>query len=152
MNPIEVAMRWLHIMGAIVAAGGTIFALAALSPALRGLADDVRADIHERVRRRFAMLLGMSILALLVSGFYNYITVEMPQHKGQGQYHALMGGKILLALAVFFVGSALTGRAKAFEKLRQRRTAWLGLNALLVAIIVAFGAVLGKMPVVVPAG
>lgn len=148
MNALEIIMRWLHLMGAIAAAGGAIFALVALVPALRSLPDDIRADVHEKVRKRFAMLLGISILALLVSGFYNYIVVKAPLHKDQGLYHGLMGGKMLLAFAVFFIGSALTGRAKAFEKLRQNRSMWLLVNVLLVAVIVALGAVLGRLPAV----
>lgn len=148
MSSLDVTMRVLHILGAITAAGGTIFALVAVIPALKPLPDDIRAEVHERVRKRFAMLLGISIALLLGSGFYNYVKVKMGEHQGQSLYNGLMGLKILLALVVFFIGSALTGRAKAFEKLRQNRPKWMLINILLIVVILAIAAVLGKLPVV----
>src|SRR5262249_3406376 len=73
---------------------------------------------------------------LLLTGFYNYLVVTMPNHKGDSLYHMLIGIKILLALAVFFLASVLVGRAPAFEKLRQHRKTWLGVVILLAALIV----------------
>ena len=43
---------------------------------------------------------------------------------------------MLLALAVFFIASALVGRSATFEKLRQNRAKWMGLIVLLSALIV----------------
>ncbi|HWL92055.1 MAG TPA: hypothetical protein VNT79_00850, partial [Phycisphaerae bacterium] len=63
-DPIEIVMRWLHVMSAIAAAGGTIFALVALLPALKELPDDLKKQVHERVRPRFAKLVMISIAAL----------------------------------------------------------------------------------------
>jgi len=145
-DPIEIVMRWLHVMSAIAAAGGTIFALVALLPALKELPDDLKKQVHERVRPRFAKLVMISIAALLISGFYNYIFVKVPVHAGQGLYHGLMGVKILFAMAVFFIASALVGRAPAFEGLRQKRAKWMTLNVVMAAVIVAIGAVLSKIP------
>ena len=145
ISPIAILMRWLHITGAIVAAGGSIFALFAVAPALTGLEDGVRKELHENIRRRFARLFMAAVAALLVSGFYNYVTAEIPKHQGQGLYHGLMGGKIILAFGVFFLGSALLGRAKALEGIRRRRKRWMMLNVFLVLVIVALAAVLGKM-------
>lgn len=147
MNALDIVMRWVHLMSAVTAAGGTFFALFVLIPAMRMLSDDERARLHEVLRPRFARLVMISIAALLLSGLYNYIVVKMPQHGGQGLYHGLMGAKILLAMAVFFVASALLGRAKAFEAMRQRRAKWLAVNAVMVTLVIAIGAVLGKMPV-----
>ncbi len=146
MNIVDLIMRWLHITGAIVAAGGSIFALFALMPAMQSLPDEFRTDLHERIRRRFVMLFMASVVALLVSGFYNYLRNEVPAHEGHGLYHGLMGLKILLAFAVFFVGSALTGRAPAFAGIRQNRKRWLSVNILMVLVIVALAAVLRGMP------
>ena len=54
------------------------------------------------------------ILLFIVSGFYNFARA-IPGHKGDGLYHALLGTKILLALILFAISSALVGRSKAFE-------------------------------------
>ncbi|MCG8405517.1 MAG: hypothetical protein MI923_10005 [Phycisphaerales bacterium] len=146
INVLSVLMRWLHISGAVVAVGGSVFALIALLPAMRGLSDEIRSDLHEAIRKRFAMLFMISVTALLVSGFYNYLLNEIPQHKGDGLYHGLMGAKILLAFVVFFLGSALVGRAAAFEGIRRRRKRWMTVNILLALIIIALAALLRAMP------
>ncbi len=147
INYLDVLMRWLHIMASIVAGGGVTFALFALLPSFAVVPQEARPALHGEVRRRFARLLMISIAALLVSGFYNYIRLKMPEHKGQSAYHALMGVKILLAFVVFFIGSALTGRSAAFEKMRARPAKWMGLNVFLIAIIVALAGILRAMPV-----
>ena len=146
INVLSVLMRWLHISGAVVAVGGSVFALIALLPAMRGLSDEIRSDLHEAIRKRFAMLFMISVTALLVSGFYNYLLNEIPQHKGDGLDHSLMGAKILLAFVVFFLGSALVGRAAAFEGIRRRRKRWMTVNILLALIIIALAALLRAMP------
>ena len=48
-----------------------------------------------------------------------------------------MGMKILLAMAVFFLASALSGRSKALEGIRRNAALWLVINILLAAVIVA---------------
>ncbi|MBX3395004.1 MAG: hypothetical protein KF841_06515 [Phycisphaerae bacterium] len=145
MNLLDHFMRWLHVMGAIVAGGAAIFALAALLPALKLVSDDMRATFHEAIRPKFAKLISAGIGALIISGVYNYVFVKMPLHKGQGLYHGLMGCKILLALAVFFIASALTGKARAFDGMRQKRAVWLTANVSMIAIIVAIGGILKDM-------
>ncbi len=146
LDLLDLLMRWLHITGAIVAGGGSIFALFALLPAMLSLQDEVRSDLHERIRRRFVVMFMASVVALLVSGFYNYLRNEIPSHQGQGLYHGLMGLKILLAFAVFFLGSALTGRAPAFAGIRAKRKRWLGVNIFLVLVIVALAGILRSIP------
>lgn len=148
MQTLDMAMRWLHIMAAMTAAGASVFALVVLVPAMRQWPEDVRSRVHDSLRPRFAKLMFSAIGALLLSGLYNYILVKTPLHKGQGLYHGLMGVKILLALAVFFVASALVGQAPAFEVLRRKRPMWLAINVMLVAVIVAIGAVLSRVPYV----
>ena len=86
--------------------------------------------------RKFVM---GGILVLLVSGFYNYIKIAIPVHKGDGLYHGLMGTKILLAFGAFFLASILAGRSPKFEGLRENSSKWLGILILITAIIVAIG-------------
>ena len=144
---LELAMRWLHIFGAITAVGASIFALVVIVPAMAKLPDETRKAFHEAARPKFAMIVGMAIMALLVSGFYNYLVVMRPQHVGQPKYDMLMGIKILLALVVFFIASALTGRSPAFQKLRDKRKLWLTINVILAAAIVLIAGYLRTMPI-----
>lgn len=146
ISVLGVVMRWLHISGAIVAVGSSIVTLVALLPSMQGLPDETRSSLHESIRKRLAMLFMIGITALLVSGFYNYLLNEIPQHRGDGPYHGLMGVKILMAFVVFFFGSALVGRSAAFEGIRRKRRRWLTVNIVLALIIVAIAAVLRAMP------
>lgn len=145
VNGLAAVMRFLHMAGAIVAAGGSVFATFVVLPSLRGLADDARQAAFEEVRRRFARLFAVGVGALIVSGLYRFITVEMADHQGQAVYHALFGIKVLLVLAVVAIGLGLLGRGKFLAGLRDRRRKWMQVNLLLVALIVGVSVVLGAM-------
>jgi hypothetical protein len=73
---------------------------------------------------------------LLISGFYNYFKA-MPNHKGDGLYHALIGTKIILAFVVFFFASVLVGRSKGTQKFRDNSGKWMAVVLVLSALIVA---------------
>lgn len=131
---VELLSRWVHVGTAIVLLGGSVFMRFVLLPE----AAKLPAEQHDQLRlgtvtrwKRFVMA---GITLLLVTGFYNYLTREsLPP-----RYHMLMGIKILLALGVFFLGSALTGRSAGLAAIRQNARTWLvvliGLASLVVAI------------------
>jgi len=138
MTMVDVASRWLHVGLAIVLLGGSVFMRFVLIPAAEQLPESEHAALRERVLARWRKLVMIGIGILLLSGFFNYFR-QMAPHKGDGLYHALMGIKILLALAVFFLASALAGRSAAFESLRQERKKWLLITILLGFAVVALG-------------
>jgi len=138
MTMVDVASRWLHVGLAIVLLGGSVFMRFVLMPAAEPLPESEHAALRERVLSRWRKLVMIGIGILLLSGFINYFR-QMAPHKGDGLYHALMGIKILLALAVFFLASALAGRSAAFESLRQERKKWLLITILLGFAVVALG-------------
>jgi uncharacterized membrane protein len=145
--PADVLSRWIHVGTAIVLVGGTCFMRFVLLPSARAtLSDEAHASLREAVRNRWKRFVHLGIALLLISGFYNYIKA-MPGHKGVPLYHALIGTKILLALAVFFLGSALVGRSPAFAKMREYPRPWLMLILLLSAAIVGIS---GYCKVVLP--
>jgi len=144
-----VASRWLHIIGAIVAVGGAIFLRAIILPSTKSLPADAAQSLRDAFRKRWAMVYSISILILLATGLYNYIVVAIPQHRGQAIYNALIGIKIILAFAVFFLGSALVGRSPAFENLRRNAPRWLVINIGIALIVVAIATVLKFIPTVV---
>jgi uncharacterized membrane protein len=146
VNVLNLVVRILHITGAMVVLGGSIFARFALLPSMRALPTDARAGLRDDVRRRFLWLFMLAATALLISGFYNYLHNESPAHSGQSLYHALMGTKIILSLAVFILGSALLGRAAAFDGLRKKAATWMAVNIFLALIIVVLAALLRVLP------
>ncbi len=139
---INVISRFLHVGTAIVLVGGSIYVRCVLIPAAAELPETEHQALRGRLMARWKKIVMAGIALLLISGFYNYLQVTAPAHKGQGIYHMLMGIKILIALAVFFLASVLTGRSPKFESLRQKPARWLTLLILLAAIVVGLGSVL----------
>jgi len=139
MDPLQLILRWLHIGPAIVLVGGTFFMLFVLHPATSVLADDQRANLRAAILKRWKMVVHFGVLLFLISGFYNYIVVLAPQHKGDGLYHALMGVKMLLSVGVFFIAELLVGRTSLAEKLRQQLPKFLALNLALALAVILIG-------------
>lgn len=133
--PLDVLSRILHVAVAIVLVGGTVFMRFILMPAAKELPEAEHDQLRQRLLARWKRVVHSGITILLVSGLFNYIQ-QRPNHAGDKLYHALLGTKMLLALLVFFIASALVGRSAAFEKMRQNRAKWLGLIVLLSALIV----------------
>lgn len=143
MEPSELLLytlsRIVHVGTAIVLVGGTFFVRYVLMPAATAeLADDVHARLRAAIMGVWKKIVHGGIALFILSGGLNYYRViAAGMHKGDPLYHALLGTKILLALVVFFIASALVGRSAAFEGLRKNAGRWLALNLLLAAIIVA---------------
>jgi len=139
MNDLLLAIpRVLHVGSAILLVGGAAFIRFVLMPAANATLSE--AD-HTRLRARIMetwkkIVLG-GIALILLSGLFNYIRIIMEQtHKGDKLYHALLGTKLLLALAVFFISSALVGKSAGLEKIRQNAKKWLLINLLLASVII----------------
>src|SRR5205823_5464688 len=114
--PLLLALRYMHILGAIALMGGTIFMRFALAPVVAGMEPMAKADFHEKVRRRWAKYVALAAALLLVSGLINLILAGRYQFEsmlGMGKgYHMVVGIKFLLSLPIFFVASMLTGRGQ----------------------------------------
>ncbi len=135
MEYLSVLSRIAHVATAIVLVGGTVFMRFVLMPAAKELPEAEHDQLRQRLMSRWKRVVHGGIALLLLSGLFNYMQ-QIPKHKGDGLYHALLGTKMLLALVVFFIASALVGRSAAFEKMRQNRATWMGLIVLLSALIV----------------
>ncbi|MGE3409980.1 MAG: hypothetical protein AB7I37_24405 [Pirellulales bacterium] len=139
MSLLGLVARWLHILSAIAAVGGTIFARVALLPSLSVLGESDRKNLHDAIRGRWSKVVMASIGFLLLSGLYNIGVLEMRKQipaDGKAIYHALFGIKFLLALAIFFIASALVGRSQAFTGIRQNAKFWLSVNLTLAIVLV----------------
>lgn len=145
---VDALSRIVHVGTAITLVGGTIFMRAVLLPSAKELPDAEHDQLRTAVMARWKKFVHGGIALFLISGFYNYMRLR-PLHKGDGLYHGLIGTKMLLALVVFFIASALIGRSKSFEPMRQQRAKWLTILILLSAVIVAisgFAKVRGGKP------
>ena len=142
MSTLAIVLRFLHIAPAVVAGGATIFARIALLPALTSLPEAERARVRDLIDRRWRVVVMVCVTLLLVSGIANFVIYQAPVHKGQSLYHALFGVKFLTAMIVFFLASALSGRSRAFARIRANSRFWVGVAAALVIAIVLISAVL----------
>lgn len=133
---IDVISRILHVSSAIALVGGSVFMVFVLLPAAKQLNEEQHARLRGLVNKTWKRYVHVGILLFLVTGFYNYFQ-QMPLHRKDGLYHALIGTKMILALVIFFIASVLVGRSATFEWMRTGREKWLKLIVLLAAIIVA---------------
>jgi uncharacterized membrane protein len=134
---LSLLSRWLHILAAITAVGGTIFARLALLPALPSLPEGHRKTLHDAIRGRWSKAVMGAIAFLLMSGLYNFIRIagRLPADL-KPLYHPLFGAKFVLALIIFFIASALVGKSTAFERFRANARFWLTLNLVLAVLLV----------------
>jgi uncharacterized membrane protein len=133
---IDIVSRWTHVGTAIVLVGGLCFMRCVLAPAAAQLSEGEHTKLKDLVAARWKKFIHIGIVLFLISGFYNYLVVLAPQHKGDKLYHALLGTKILLALAIFFLSSALVGRSKAFSGMRANPKLWQTVILVIAAVIV----------------
>lgn len=146
MDILPLISRWLHIMAAMAAVGGPMFIRLAMLPAMSTLPEVERKSLHEQLRRRWSKVVMAAILFLIVTGLYNFVLFVNAAH-GWGPewqagshnmwlYQMLFGIKVALALAVFFLASAITSRSEALAKFRENLKLWITVNLLLGILIV----------------
>lgn len=140
-----VALRWGHILAAIVAVGGLFFARFGLLPGLRLLDADTQSRIHESIRRSWLPWVIGAITLLIVTGTVNFLLFNSRvKEEGwagglwmrQTSYHALFGVKVLLAVVIFYFASALVGRGGGTQWVRDNRPRWLSVTLLLSIVTV----------------
>jgi len=137
-NPIlVVAMRYLHIVSAILAVGGSAFLASCLIPATRLVDDTFRESLMRLVRGRFIKLLWVSIAGLILSGAYNWM-LSAGDYKAMGpKGNAVIGVKVLLAAIMFFL---IWAQHSGLIKLKEK--ACLMINLHLAAIIILLAGLL----------
>jgi putative copper export protein len=136
---VQLVSRVLHILGAIVLAGGLFYIRSVLSPA------GVDACFAGR-RAVWAKWVGIATLLLLVTGIYNFLVINNQVKADGGKleptYHMLFGIKFLLGLLVMFLAAMLSGKTAAAEKFRANMGRWLNIAWFAVVAIVVLAAML----------
>jgi uncharacterized membrane protein len=140
---LMLALRYMHILGAIALMGGTIFMRFALAPTVAGLDEKTRQNIREQVRSRWSKFVMLSAALLLVSGVVNMALVPMNYDFSggvtKGQYSMLTGVKFLLALPIFLFASFLAGRSPTAKKFQAQAPLWMNVNLALALLMVLIG-------------
>jgi uncharacterized membrane protein len=135
---VEIIMRLIHIVSAILLVGGMAFLLVSVIPALRPHEPAIRDSVMGLIRKRFMRIMHPAIAGLLISGAYQWMT-------NHGRYEeaaqtpliqALLGTKVLIALAAFVIAFA-----SAAGVLRGCPTKWVKINLVLVSIVIVLAVV-----------
>jgi putative copper export protein len=140
----------MHILGAIMLAGGTIYLRCIHVPAklLTGDLSEAHLELQRKLWSRMVMIASAQ---LLISGIVNviltvqYFEFDKSEFPGNA-YHPLLGVKFLLAMVIFFLAAALAGRSGLAQKLRQKEKMWLTVNMVLAIVLVCIAGVMRLAP------
>lgn len=138
---VSLALRYLHILGAITLMGGTIFMRLALLPTLQGLDSERRSAVHDGVRSRWAMVVGIASGMLLISGIANLgLAARYDYRVPYGFSYSMLGGiKLVLALPIFVLAALLIGKTALAKKVQANAAMVLNINLVLALILVLIG-------------
>lgn len=130
MDWAALVSRWLHVGSVIMLVGGSAFLLLVLAPAADKLGEAERNALRDNLMARGRKFVHSLVGLILLSGAYNFyarMNTERP-------WHMLAGIKVLLGLFFLFIASALVGRSKGLQKIRDDWRFWLKIN-LIVAVV-----------------
>jgi uncharacterized membrane protein len=135
---LVVSMRYLHIVGAVIAVGGTTFILACLLPSLKLVEENLRQSLLKMTTGRFLKWLYASIAMLLISGIFNWVNLASAYRAMGPIGNALIGTKVLLAIVLFaIIGAQAAGVIAPANPKRL-----LVVNLHLAAIVILLGSIL----------
>jgi hypothetical protein len=140
--------RWLHILSATLAVGVPIYIWWVQIPALKTLDEPARSNLREALAKRWRLIVYLIILIFLVTGFYNFLVVKRWQDFPSNmkfRYHLYFGIKLLAALGIFFLLSALAGRSAKLEPIRQKFAFWLLVVILLGVLVIVISGTMRYM-------
>jgi hypothetical protein len=137
----------MHIFGAIMLVGSTIFMRTAYLPAKQLSDFEPKPEFAEWLRIAWSRMVMLSSGQLLISGLIGFVLLmkrfEISKDAFPGSaYQMIFGIKFLLALVIFFLAAALSGRSGLAQKLRQREKFWLTVNMVLAITVVLMAGVM----------
>jgi uncharacterized membrane protein len=151
--------RWIHILSAIAAIGAPFFIRFALIPAAaKVLNEEQHQRLREAINARWKHVVYLLITLFILTGLYMFavpvrvqgvlVTARWKDFSPTDQriYQAIFGIKMIAALAIFFLASALAGRTKALEPIRKQRKIFLSILLMLGIIAVICAGIMRYLP------
>ena len=147
MIALDLILRWMHITGAIMLVGSTIFMRCSYVPAKQFSNFEPQPEFAEWLRKTWSRMVMISSGQLLVSGLVAFVLLmqryDISKETFPGNmYQMFFGIKFLIAFVVFFLSAAISGRSGLAQKLRQREKTWLTVNMVLAITVVLLAGVL----------
>lgn len=134
----------VHLVCAVIWVGGMFFALAVLRPSLAGLEPAQRVAVHNRVFRRFFLVVWHAMAIIIVSGYamvwlmyggFAHLPWNVNAMQALGWVMAIIFGVIFFSPYRRFRAAASTARAaQAGERIRRLIAANLILGLIVVVI------------------
>lgn len=143
INYLHLVSRWFHIGSVIVLVGGAVFMRYVLMPAAQRLSDEAHEPFRANILDIWKKFVHPLVALIVISGIIN---VVVKFRETVVLYHILFTLKLILALYVLFVASALVGRSKSLEPIRKNGAKFLTVNVLIAAVIVMISGVLKSLP------
>jgi uncharacterized membrane protein len=141
----QILSRWVHLVSVIILVGGATFLRFVLMPAAARLPDNLHAQLRTDVLAKWRKFVHPLVALIVITGVYN-IVVRFQTAPPVVLWHMLITVKVLLALGVLFIASALAGRSAALAPLREKSPFWLKLNIAVALVVVLVSAVLSRLP------
>ena len=139
-------MMWIHILAVVAWLGGVIFSLLVVRPAFRGKQTAaINTQLLIRIETRFRTVRWMSIITILLTGFFNLL-YEGGSERIESDWGAILMVKLLIvAIAIGMTGindfilsaSPIDGKIT----MASGRYVWINHVALLLNIAVVFIAI-----------
>jgi uncharacterized membrane protein len=142
---IMLTSRILHILGAIILAGGLFYIRYVVSPVSAPPGAEPVDQLFGGRRASWAKWVGISTALLLFTGFWNYVQFGKTYDLAKS-YHMVMGFKILAGIAVFLLAALLAGRTNVADSIRRKWRLWLNVCLFLAVVTVVIGSVLRTYP------
>jgi len=98
MQFLVILSRWLHVMSAILAIGGTFFLRVILPLGLAQADAGSREAVFLRCRRVFKMLIHTCVMLLLLTGAFNTWRAWGDYNMNKPLLHALWGPHVILGV------------------------------------------------------
>ncbi|MFO0946401.1 MAG: hypothetical protein U1D30_10700 [Planctomycetota bacterium] len=147
INYLHLVSRWFHLGSVIVLVGGAVFMRYVLMPSAQKLSDDAHDTMRANVLNIWKKFVHPLVGLIVITGIINVIA---KMKETVVLYHILFTLKLILALYVLFVASALVGRSKGLEPVRKNGAKFLTINIVIAAIIVMISGVLKSLPLKEP--
>ena len=152
---LPVLMQWLHVGSVVLMIGGFFFLRVVLLPAAKVLPDPRKTEMIEAVFRRFRVIVWIALLAILVSGVYNFVaflistnnqTVTAPNLASDySLYILVLGVKFLIVFLIFTLGILLTFPYPVYAPIQKHPAPWLNITVILGLIVIFLSTFLRRM-------
>jgi uncharacterized membrane protein len=137
--------RILHIVGAIILAGGLFYIRYVVSPDSPSAGTQPPDQFFGGRRATWAKWVGIATALLLFTGLWNYVQFSKTYDLAK-PYHMILGIKMLAAIADFLLAALLAGRTNAAESVRQKWGLWINVCLFLALLTVIIGSLLRSFP------